>query len=201
MRRIVFLPLLAAAEPMPRSGRRQRLARAVEGGHMAHMTMPGIRSLALPSVLAAGLALGLALASEYWGGLVPCALCLLERWPYRIAMVLGLSAVLLPRFARQLLVLAVVALLAGAALAVVHVGVEQHYWPSPLPECAAPRLGSGSIAERLAQMPAQPAKPCDEPTYLVPGLPVSMAAMNLIYALAFAIALAVLLKLNWRRAR
>ena len=34
-----------------------------------------------------------AYALENWAGLVPCALCLLERWPYRIAFVLGLLAV------------------------------------------------------------------------------------------------------------
>jgi hypothetical protein len=28
-----------------------------------------------------------------------------------------------------------------------------------------------------------PTKPCDAPTYLIPGLPLSMAAMNLLYAL------------------
>ena len=91
--------------------------------------------------------------------------------------------------------LVVLAMLVDAALAVVHVGVEQHYWPSPLPECAAPRFTGGSIAERLAQMPARPAKPCEDATYLIPGLPISMAAMNLLYALAFAVVLGVLL---WR---
>ena len=35
-------------------------------------------------------------------------------------------------------------------------------------------------------MPARPSKPCDEPTFLIPGLPLSMAAMNLLFALAFA---------------
>ena len=99
------------------------------------------------------------------------------------------------RWARALLVLVVLAMLVDAALAVVHVGVEQHYWPSPLPECAAPRFTGGSIAERLAQMPARPAKPCEDAAYLIPGLPISMAAMNLLYALAFALVLGVLL---WR---
>ena len=118
------------------------------------MTLPGIRGLALLSALAAAFALGLAIASERWGGLVPCALCLLERWPYRVAIALGLLAsVVPPRCARMLLVLVVLTMLVGAALAVVHVGVEQHYWPSPLPECAAPRFTGGSIAERLAHMP------------------------------------------------
>jgi disulfide bond formation protein DsbB len=77
----------------------------------------------------------------------------------------------------------------------VHVGVEQRYWPSPLPECAAPRFTGGTIAQRLAQMPARPAKPCEDPAYLIPGLPISMAAMNLLYALVFAMLLGIFL---WR---
>ena len=160
------------------------------------MTLPGIRGIALLSALAAAFALGLALASEQWEGLVPCALCLLERWPYRVAIALGLVASVVPlRWARALLMLVVLAMLVDAAMAVVHVGVEQHYWPSPLPECTAPRFTGGSIAERLAQMPARPAKPCEDAAYLIPGLPISMAAMNLLYALAFALGLSVLL---WR---
>ena len=57
-------------------------------------------------------------------------------------------------------------------------------------------VGGGSIAERLARMPARPAKPCDEPAYLLPGVPVSMAAMNLVFALALAAGLAI-----WGRSR
>ena len=160
------------------------------------MSLPAVRTVALLSALAAAFALGLALASEDWGGLVPCALCLLERWPYRIAIAFALLAVVFPRrFARLALLLVLLSMLVSTALAVVHVGVEQRYWPSPLPECAAPRLTGGSIADRLAQMPARPAKPCEDATYLIPGLPVSMAAMNLLYALALAIALAAFL---WR---
>jgi disulfide bond formation protein DsbB len=137
----------------------------------------------MAAAVAAAIALGIAVASERWGGLVPCALCLLERWPYRIAIVLGLAAAVLPpRMARAALGLLALAMLAGTVLGVIHVGVEFHWWPSPLPECAAPSLSGGSIAERLAHMPSAPAKPCDDPTYLIPGLKLSMAAMNLIFA-------------------
>jgi disulfide bond formation protein DsbB len=177
----------------------RQLARLRTPGHTQFMPILSVRTLALISALAAGAALAAALASETWDGLVPCALCLLERWPYRMAIVLALAAVIVPpRLARALLVLAVLAVLVGATLAFVHVGVEAHWWPSPLPECAAPRFTGGSIAERLASMPARPAKPCDDPSYLIPGLPLSMAAMNLIYALAFALVLAIFL---WRSDR
>lgn len=153
------------------------------------------RMVALGAALAAALALGMALVSERWGGLVPCALCLLERWPYRVVVVLGLVASLLTRRpARILLWLMLLPLLAAIGLGATHVGVEQGLWPSPLPECAAPSVvHGGSIAERMQSLPARPAKPCDEPTFLIPGLPVSMAAMNLIYALGFAIVLSILL--------
>jgi disulfide bond formation protein DsbB len=158
-----------------------------------------MRSLALLSAIGAGMALGLAEASEHWGGLVPCALCLVERWPYRVAIVLSLVAFVVPRqFARWLLVLVVLTMIVGTAFGFVHVGVEQKYWPSPLPECAAPHLGTGSIAERLAQMPSRPDKPCDEPTFLIPGLPISMAAMDMLYAAGFALVLAIAL---WRERR
>ena len=142
---------------------------------------------------AAGAALGAAVLSERVLGLVPCALCLWQRWPYRVAIGLGLLGLVVPRrWTRPVLALAAAALLAGAGLALLHVGVEQGWWPSPLPACAAPSLGGGgSIADRLARMPERPAKPCDEPAFLVPGLPVSMAAMNLLYALVLLGALAM----------
>ena len=144
------------------------------------------RTASLAAALAAFLALLIAYGSERMLGLVPCALCLLERWPWRIALVLGLIAAILPRLQGRL-VLGVLGLtlLASAALAFVHVGVESHFWPSPLPECAAPHLSGHTVAQLLASMPARPSKPCDAPTFLIPGLPLSMAAMNLLYSLVF----------------
>ena len=144
------------------------------------------RAVAMICLVAAGVALGAATLAEQWEGLAPCALCLLERWPYRIAMVLAVVAALgPPRYARAVLALLAVTVLADAAIAAVHVGVEFRWWPSPMPECAAPKFSGGSIAERLASMPMRPAKPCDDPSFPVPGLPLSLAEMNLLFALVF----------------
>jgi disulfide bond formation protein DsbB len=156
------------------------------------MNILSIRAVAVICLVAAAAALGVATLAEQWEGLAPCALCLLERWPYRLAIVLGLAAALAPRrYARALLALLAVTVLADAAIAAVHVGVEFRWWPSPMPECAAPRFTGGSIAERLASMPARPAKPCDDPSFPVPGLPLSLAEMNLLFALMFGGAAAV----------
>ena len=151
-----------------------------------------LRTIALLTALAAAAALGVAYGSERWGGLVPCALCLVERWPYRIVIVLGLLAAVFPNgLARIVLTGAILALLAGAGVAAIHAGVEFHWWPSPLPECAAPHIEGASLADRLASMPDRPSKPCDDPTFLIPGLPVSMAALNMLFALVFAAILAI----------
>ena len=144
----------------------------------------------LAIAVSAGLVLFAAFASEWWGGLVPCALCLMERWPYRAAVLFGVLSLVSARLARLCVALAAVAMLAGAGLGALHVGVEQGWWPSPLPECAAPTFRGGTMAERLAWMPARPAKPCDEPVYLLPALPVSMAQMNLAFATIAAAGLA-----------
>ena len=145
--------------------------------------MTQTRALAALSILVAGAALLAANGAERVLGLVPCALCLVERWPYWAALPFAAAAALLPL--RPVLWGVVLCMALSVAAAGVHVGVEQGWWPSPLPECAAPTLGRGSLADRLAHMPARPAKPCDDPTYLLPGLPVSMAAMNGLLALAF----------------
>jgi disulfide bond formation protein DsbB len=148
-----------------------------------------LKPLAVLTALAALAALGVAYFVQDVLVIAPCPLCLLERWPYRVVIALGVLGFLMPALAaRVTLAIAVLVLLAGAGIAFVHVGVEFHWWPSPLPECNA-------VFTPGAPLPLTPAKPCDDPTFLIPGLPVSMAAMNMLYALAFALALSVYI---WR---
>jgi disulfide bond formation protein DsbB len=164
------------------------------------MRITSERWAAVLAAAACALVLGAALAVERFGGIAPCAMCLLERWPYRIAIALGLLALLLPRRpARATLGLLALVMLGGAAFAAVHVGVEQKLIPDPLPECAAPSFTSGlSIAQRLAAMPAHPAKPCGDPTFLIPGVPLSMSALDAIFEAGLCVAIAAYL---WRSAK
>ena len=141
---------------------------------------------ALAVTLLAAAAPLFASGSESLWGLAPCELCLWQRWPYWAAAGLALIACFWPSpdIRRRLLGLAGVAVLASAGLALLHVGVEQGWWPSPLPGCRAQRTAGSSVQDMLGAMPPRPNKPCDAPTHLIPGLPLSMAVMNLIYALA-----------------
>jgi len=140
-------------------------------------------SLGLGVVVAAAAALAIALSAQYFAGLSPCALCLIARWPYRFALVLGAAALILPyRYARWALWLALLCFIADMAVGWVHVGVEFGWWKSPLSECSAPALDRLSGSALLAAMPLRPVTPCDAVVYLIPGFNVSMAMMNLIYA-------------------
>jgi disulfide bond formation protein DsbB len=163
------------------------------------MIIPRLRLALLVCAIASAAALGVALGSEKWGELVPCAMCLVERWPYRIAAALAVAGLFLPRRAAWLVLCLCILTLLGAAVAgFVHVGVEHAWWPSPLPECVAPDLSGLTVSERLARMPARPSMSCEDPTYLIPHIPVSMAEMNTIFALALAGGLAIFMVNNRR---
>lgn len=140
--------------------------------------------------LVAAAALALAYASEHWGGLAPCQLCLWQRWPYWAAIPLGLAALALPRLAVPLALAVAVLFLGNAALAGFHAGVEWRFWPSPFPGCgtgaAAP---AASIEELMARITAAPIVRCDEPAIVVAGL--SMAGWNAVFALAVGAALLI----------
>lgn len=138
----------------------------------------------LVAILAAAAPL-FARGSETWFDLVPCELCLWQRWPYWAAAALALAAHFVAR--RKLLWAAGAACLVSAAVAGFHVGVEFGWWPSPLAGCAAPTAGGAmTVDQMMASLAAAPTKPCDEPVWLIPGVPLSMAALNLIYGLSLA---------------
>ncbi len=147
--------------------------------------------------------------AQHVAGMAPCALCLWERWPYRVLIILGVLFVVLSRAGRAvravLSALAILTLLAAIALAGLHVGVEQGWWPSPLPECAAPHFSGGTFAQRLASMPLRPAKPCDAPNRLFAFLPISMTTLDFCYATLLLVVSLVMLRArpatNRRRAR
>ena len=127
----------------------------------------------------AAAALGVAYFAQYRLHYVPCELCLWERWPYRVVIVLGLLALLSGGgFARVLVALAGVIMLAGTAISGLHVGVEFGWWPSPLPEC------NGQLTPGAA-LPLTPSVPCDRPVHLIAGFPMSMAQMDFCGSIVF----------------
>lgn len=135
-------------------------------------------------VLAGVFALGFAWVAEHLWNMVPCGLCLLERWPYRILIVAGIC-LLLVRGGLVVWVKAIIVLIlcVSLGLSFVHIGVEEGWWASPLPECYAIADHTQDLATRFINMPDRPHKPCDLPSYLFDWLPISLTMMNGFYSL------------------
>ena len=139
---------------------------------------------AIPLLVAgasAGLLLG-AYLSQHVGGLHPCPLCLIQRYPHFAVFGLGLVAALVAggRVRIGLLALCGLALLVSAGYGVYHVGVEQGWFASA---CAAPVSG-GTIEEIRAQVMDAPLTRCDEVPWSLIG--VSLAGWNAIASVIMA---------------
>ena len=129
--------------------------------------------------LASGLILLSALALQHLGGLLPCPLCIWQRWPYLGVAALGLIGW---RWRpRVMLALAVPALLAGAGLGAYHLGVEQGWWALPA-GCAAG--ADAESIEDLRRLLAEAPPPCDQVSFTLLGL--SLAGWNVVTSLALA---------------
>ncbi len=134
-------------------------------------------------------ALAIAYASQVWGGLQPCVLCIYQRYAFGVAIVFGLLGLALggnPAARRDLVVLGGLAFLGGAAIAAFHVGVEQLWWRGTA-ECHAPAFDPKLSIEDLRQRLLDTTfVACDEIPWSLFGI--SMAGYNLFVSLGLALA-------------
>ncbi len=100
-------------------------------------------------IVAAGGSLGLllgAFAFQYIGGLIPCVLCLYQRWPHAAAVLIGLLGLKIG--GRILPLLGALAAATSAGIGVFHVGVEQKWWEG-LATCTVDTLSGVRGADLL----------------------------------------------------
>ncbi len=122
-----------------------------------------------------------ALAFQYIGGLPPCDLCILQRWPHLAAAGIGVVALAVP--GRVLPLLGAVAALTTAAFGLYHTGVERGWWEGPTTCTSGPVTGL-TPNQLMEQIMSAPLVRCDEVAWDLLGL--SMASWNAIAALALA---------------
>lgn len=144
--------------------------------------MPPLSPVAPAAILLVSAAtLAVALLAQFWGGLQPCELCLLQRWPYVIAILLGVVGVAIGGRTRSVLVgLAGIVFLAGAGIAFYHVGVEQGWWDAPT-ACGGGVVTPNSIEALRQQLAATPVVRCDQPQWALFGI--TMAGFNVAVSL------------------
>lgn len=122
-------------------------------------------------------------------GLVPCPLCLEQRYAYYLAVPLGvLVAIAAAKDAPRGVLLAGLALLALAALGnavlgTYHSGVEWKFWPGPT-ECTGPIGNFGTAGSLLERLDTVKVVRCDEVQWRFLGL--SLAGYNVLISLLMA---------------
>jgi disulfide bond formation protein DsbB len=144
--------------------------------------MSPARGVPLLVLLASIAVVGAAQLFEHVGGLAPCELCLMERWPYYGAIAVSFLALAAPR--RGLLIPALLALcgllfLADVGLGGYHVAVEQHWVAGPA-ACTLPAQQPQTFDELKRQLLQQQPVRCDEVQWSFFG--VSLAGLNAIAA-------------------
>jgi len=136
------------------------------------------RSACALVALASALVLGAAFFMQYAVGLAPCPLCIAQRWPYAVVIVLGLAGLvpgLSPSSRRALLGLAALAFLTGAGIAVYHTGIEQGWFAGP-ESCSGIGVTGDTVEELRRRLSAAPVVRCDEVPWSLFGI--SMAGYN-----------------------
>lgn len=124
-----------------------------------------------------------AFAFQYIGGLAPCHLCLLQRWPHAAAVVIGMSALLITYRPLGWLLPLLGAVAAGttAALGLYHTGVERHWWQGPN-TCTAGDISAMNVGDLTDQLLANTTVvQCDQVAWAMAGL--SMASWNMVVSL------------------
>lgn len=144
--------------------------------------MTPVQLRALGPTVGSALLLAAAFAFQHLGGLAPCPLCIWQRWPHAIAVVLGL--LILARPSRGLAALAGLVTLAGAGIGLYHVGIERHWWQGPT-TCTAPDPGAVPAGELLDRIIETPVVLCDAVAWSWLG--VSMAGWNAVLSLILAL--------------
>ncbi|MCA1363618.1 MULTISPECIES: disulfide bond formation protein B [Bradyrhizobium] len=121
--------------------------------------------------------------------ILPCPLCLEQRYAYYLAIPLGVLTALAARSGapRPLLLagLAILTLatLANAGLGAYHSGVEWGFWKGPT-DCSGPVVNLGSAADLLSKLDTVKVVRCDEVQWRFLGL--SLAGYNVLISLVMA---------------
>ena len=116
-----------------------------------------------------------AFAFQYIGGMPPCKLCIWQRYPHAVAILIGFIALKVRGPALPLLGGAAALTTAGVGL--YHTGVERAWWQGPT-TCTSGPIGGISAEDLMAQIMSAPLVRCDEVPWEM--LTLSMASWNAI---------------------
>ena len=125
-----------------------------------------------------------ALIIQYWLGHEPCKLCLYERIPYFLSVLLIAKILFIKKYEKITLLILFLVFMSSAALAFYHFGIEQGFFSESL-ACTVGDLSKTLSKEELLQQLEQNSIGCKDVSFRMLGL--SLAAINTIFSLVLSV--------------
>ena len=125
-----------------------------------------------------------ALIIQYWLGHEPCKLCLYQRIPYFLAILLIIKIFFFKKYEKITLLILTLIFVGSTALAFYHFGIEQGFFNESL-ACTAPDLSKTLSKEQLLEQIKQNNISCKDVSFRILGL--SFAAINTIFSLVLSV--------------
>mgnify|MGYP000654515325 FL=1 len=121
---------------------------------------------------------------EHQLGHKPCKLCLYERIPYFLSMLLIIKILFIKKYERVTLLALSLIFIGSATLAFYHFGIEQGFFSESL-ACTTGDLSKTLSKEELLQQLKQNNISCKDVSFRILGL--SLAAINTIFSLVLSV--------------
>ena len=121
-----------------------------------------------------------ALIIQYWLGHEPCKLCLYERIPYFLSILLLIKILLFKKNEKITLLILSLVFVSSSTLAFYHFGIEQGFFNESL-VCKAEDLSKILSKEQLLEQLKQNSVSCKDVSFRILGL--SLAAINTVFSL------------------
>ena len=125
-----------------------------------------------------------ALIIQYWLGHEPCKLCIYERIPYFLSILLLIKILLFKKYEKITLFILFLIFIASAVLAFYHFGIEQGFFSESF-ECKAGDLSETLSKEQLLEQLNKYNISCKEVSFRVLGL--SLATINTILSIILSV--------------
>ena len=125
-----------------------------------------------------------ALIIQYWLGHEPCKLCLYERIPYFLSMLLIIKIIFIKKYEKITLLILFLVFMSSSVLAFYHFGIEQGFFNESL-ACTSGDLSKTLSKEELLEQLKQNSISCKGVSFRILGL--SLAAINTIFSLVLSV--------------
>ena len=132
---------------------------------------------------------------QYWLGHEPCKLCLYERIPYFLSMLLIIKIIFIKKYERVILLILFLVFMSSTTLAFYHFGIEQGFFSESL-ACTTEDLSKTLSKEELLEQLKQNRISCKDVSFRILGF--SLAAINTIFSLILSV-IFIMLFLNYEK--